>query len=66
MTFVADGRIRRPDAFSGLVIPPIVLANRYYRCRRCQTLLVQKINARTGRVVAERLLIFGDAFSPNA
>ena len=66
MTFVADGRVRRPDAFSGLVIPPkSLLPVDITGAVTLSDVVSTKINARSGRVVAERLLILGDEFSPN-
>ena len=66
MTFVADGRVRRPDAFSGLVIPPkSLLPVDITGAVTLSDVVSTKVNARSGRVVAERLLIFGDEFLPN-
>ena len=66
MTFVADGRIRRPDSFSGLVIPPMTLLPiDITGAVTLSDVVSAEVRARTGRVVAERLLIFGDAFTPN-
>ncbi|MBG02150.1 MAG: hypothetical protein CL470_07765 [Acidimicrobiaceae bacterium] len=66
MTFVADGRVRRPDAFSGLVIPPrSLLPIDITGAVTLADVLSTSIKARNGRVVAERLMMFGDEFSPN-
>ncbi len=66
MAFVADGRVRRPDAFSGLVIPPrSLLPIEITGVVTLSDVVSASITARNGRVVAERLLIFGDEFSPN-
>lgn len=66
MAFVADGRVRRPDAFSGLVIPPrSLLPIEITGVVTLSDVVSASITARNGRVVAERLLIFGDEFSQN-
>ena len=66
MTFVADGRVRRPDSFSGLVIPPkTLLPVDITGAVTLSDVVSAEVRARTGRVVAERLLIFGDEFTPN-
>ena len=66
MNFVADGRVRRPDAFSGLVIPPrSLLPIDITGAVTLSEVVSTTVRARNGRVVAERLLIFGDEFSPN-
>ncbi len=66
MTFVADGRVRRPDAFSGLVIPPrTLLPVDITGAVTLSDVVSSEIHARNGRVVAERLLIFGDEIAPN-
>ena len=66
MSFVADGRVRRPDAFSGLVIPPrSLLPIDITGAVTLSDVVSTSIKARNGRVVAERLLMFGDEFSPN-
>jgi len=66
MTFVADGRVRRPDAFNGLVIPPkSLLPVDITGAVTLSEVVSAEIHTRSGRVVAERLLILGDEFSPN-
>ncbi|MDG1844881.1 MAG: DUF5719 family protein [Acidimicrobiales bacterium] len=66
MTFVADGRIRRPVAFSGLVVPPrSLLPIDITDAVTLSDIVSTVIKARNGRIVAERLLIMGDEFTPN-
>jgi hypothetical protein len=66
MTFVADGRIRRPVAFSGLVIPPrSLLPIDITGAVTLSDVVSTMIEARNGRIIAERLLIMGDEFTPN-
>ena len=66
MTFVADGRVRRPAALNGLVIPPrSLLPIDITGAVTLSDVVSTSIKARNGRVVAERLLSFGDEFSPN-
>ncbi|MGB1490347.1 MAG: DUF5719 family protein, partial [Acidimicrobiales bacterium] len=66
ITFAADGRTRRPDSYNGLVVPPqsLLPIDITSVVTLAQTISTQ-ITARTGRIVAERLVMFGDEIAPN-
>ena len=65
ITFSADGRTRRPDSFNGLVVPPqsLLPIDVTSVVTLAETISTQII-ARTGRIVAERLVMFGDEIAP--
>tara|TARA_Y100000768_G_scaffold388711_1_gene386364 strand:+ start:3151 stop:4695 length:1545 start_codon:yes stop_codon:yes gene_type:complete len=66
ITFAADGRTRRPDSYNGLVVPPqsLLPIDVTSVVTLAETISTQ-ITARTGRIVAERLVMFGDEIAPN-
>ena len=66
ITFAADGRTRRPDSYNGLVVPPqsLLPIDVTSVVTLAETISTQII-ARTGRIVAERLVMFGDEIVPN-
>ena len=65
ITFAADGRTRRPEAFNGLVVPPnALLPIDITDVITLAETIGARIETRIGRVVAERMLFFGDEFDP--
>lgn len=66
ITFAADGRTRRPDSYNGLVVPPqsLLPIDVTSVVTLAETISTQ-ITARTGRIIAERLVVFGDEIAPN-
>ena len=65
ITFAADGRTRRPEAFNGLVVPPnALLPIDITDVVTLAETIGARIETRIGRVVAERMLFFGDEFDP--
>lgn len=66
ITFAADGRTRRPEAYNGLVIPPqSLLPIDVTSVVTLAETVSTHITSRSGRIVAERLVMFGDELSPN-
>lgn len=66
ITFAADGRTRRPEAYNGLVIPPqSLLPIDVTSVVTLAETVSTRITSRSGRIVAERLVMFGDELSPN-
>ena len=65
ITFTADGRTRRPDAYSGLVLPPgSLLPIDITDVITLAETVGARVETRIGRVVAERLIVYGDEFQP--
>ena len=65
ITFAADGRTRRPDAYSGLVLPPgALLPIDITDVVTLAETVGARVETRIGRVVAERLIVYGDEFQP--
>ncbi len=65
ITFSSDGRTRRPEAYSGIVLPPdsLIPIDITEVVTLAETVST-RIETRIGRVVAERTLYFGDEFQP--
>ncbi|MEG3585855.1 MAG: DUF5719 family protein [Actinomycetota bacterium] len=65
IAFTADGRTRRPDAYTGLVLPPgTLLPIDITDVVTLAETVGARVETRTGRVVAERMILFGDEFQP--
>ena len=65
ISFAADGRTRRPEAYNGLVVPPSsLLPIDLTSVVTLSETISARITSRTGRIVAERLVVLGDELSP--
>ncbi|HJM29003.1 MAG TPA: hypothetical protein QF776_10190 [Acidimicrobiales bacterium] len=65
IAFTADGRTRRPEAYSGLVLPPgNLLPIDITDVVTLAATVGARVETRIGRIIAERMILFGDEFQP--